>query len=303
MNLEHFITFQRLAREKSFSETAVSLEISQPTVTLRIKEMEEQVGKLLVHRIGQFVTLTEAGEDFLSYVNRTLRDLGEGKEKIRHLHTPNPPKIRLASTSSISGYLLPRFLNEWNQKSPETRITLCSCPTRDVLHMIKDGIVDIGIVRGTQFDAPLESATLYHDPICLIVNPKHPLAVHSEDQAIPIYQVRKEPIILYRSNAWKAMNKVFLSCGVLPHIVAELSHVMTVKKLVQSGMGIAFLPYSTVRMEINNKELHLIRVIETASISIPTQAVFLTPASSPTGPDLHYFLSELKTFTCSFPNK
>jgi DNA-binding transcriptional LysR family regulator len=302
MNLEHFITFQRLAREKSFSETAVSLGVSQPTVTLRIKEMEEQVGKLLVHRIGQFVALTEAGEDFLSYVNRTLRVLDEGKGKIQHLHTPSPPKIRLASTSSISGYLLPRFLNEWYQKFPETCITLCSCQTQDVLHMIKDGVVDIGIVRGTQFDAPLESDTLYYDPICLVVNPEHPLAMHSTDQAISIYQVRKEPIIIYRSNAWKTMNEVFLSCGVLPRIVAELSHVMTVKKWVQSGMGIAFLPYSTVRVEINNKELHLIRVAETASISLPTQAVFLTSTPSTREPYLDHFLSELKTFTCLFPN-
>jgi DNA-binding transcriptional LysR family regulator len=283
---------------KSFSQTAVSLGVSQPTVTLRIKEIEDQAGKLLVQRIGQYVTLTEAGEDFLKYVNRILRVLDTGKEIVQRGHTVLPPTIKLAAIPSISSYLLPQFLAHWYKRYPSSSITLCSGHTEDVVHMIHDRIVDIGIVRGTVFDSPLQSIELYHDPICLAVVPGHPLA-RQENRSISIRQLHREPILIYQSNAWQLVNRVFVSHGIPPRIVAELSHIITVKKLVGSGMGIAFLPYSTIRQELDKGELLMIHVDETTAVHFPTQAVLLERNQS--SDPIDKFIAELQTFTRSFP--
>lgn len=297
MNLEHLLTFQRLAREKNFSGTAESLGISQPTVTLRIKELEEQTGQLLVQRIGQHVSLTEAGETLLSHTNRILRVLEAGREAMQAKTPPNN-QIKLATTSSICSYLLPQFFKHWHGKHSHIIIKLYSSHTQEVLHMIQDGAVDVGIVRGLSF-APLQSAVLYYDPIRLVVAPNHPLAKEAASPPISIERLEGEPFIIYRSHAWELVKDVFCTKGLFPREIAELSHIFSVKKWVRSGAGIAFLPYSTIKKEVERRELMMVRVRETADIHFPTQAVFLN--SAPVSIELERFLAELKTFTEHFP--
>lgn len=304
MNIEHLITFQRLARERSFSGTAASLGVSQPTVTMRIKEIEHHTGKLLVQRIGQHILLTEAGELFLNYANRIILVLEAGKENAKERQT-HQTHIRLASTSTICCYFIPLFLRYWYDIHPLSRVTTLSHRTKNILHMIQDGIIQVGLVRGESFPQPYASFTLYDDPICLVVPPSHRLATDSTapNNRISIFDFEKEPIIIYRSESWNAVSNVFINHGLFPNIIAELSHVNGVKKMVETGAGIAFLPYSTVSSELGTRRLAALNIKEIASISLPTQAVFLSSSAIIENNIFSCFLTSLKTFSSSFLKK
>jgi DNA-binding transcriptional LysR family regulator len=300
VNIDHYLTFQRLAREKNFSGTAESLGISQSSVTLRIKEIENSIGQRLFFRLGQHIELTDAGQLFLDYVNRIVRVLDRGLEVISSKRSEEI-KLRLATTSSISSYLLPPFMRHWYQFNPVEWIYINSSHTQDVLHMVADGVVDAGIVRGGRLDPPLTAVTLYHDPICLTLDSSNPLLLqNSGNRPISIEQLASQPIIAYKSHAYEQVKKAFIGSGIVPNIVAELPHVIAVKKFVQSGAGIAFLPYSTIKKELNDKQLYMLEVIETANIHYPTQVIYNDAAPSP---GMQNLINTLKSFTQNFPGK
>src|SRR6476660_8973717 len=83
IDFDQLITFERIVREGSFSGAALALEIPQPTVSARIKTLEQTLGGWLFHRGGRKVTLTELAQTFLPYVRRTIAVLGEGVEMAR----------------------------------------------------------------------------------------------------------------------------------------------------------------------------------------------------------------------------
>jgi DNA-binding transcriptional LysR family regulator len=300
MNIDYMFTFQRLAREKSFSETAILLSVSQSTVTQRIKDLEMLVGKVLVHRTGQYISLTDAGEDLLIYIDRILEVLEKGKGAMQSSKSSTIPKIHVATTSSICSYFLPPFWERWHLMYPESPVLLSSRQTHQVINMVKDKVAEVGIVRGAIFDSPLESTILYYDPIYLVTGPNHPLSDHPRDIPIQLAQLTHEPILAYRSNSWSIVNQLFISKGIVPHVIAELSHVITVKKLIETGFGIAFLPYSTIKSEQSNSRLKCFQVNELRSLTLPTQAIYLSSIFSNSS-SLPFFLQELKESASSFP--
>jgi DNA-binding transcriptional LysR family regulator len=111
MNIDYMLTFQRLAREKSFSETAILLGVSQSTVTQRIKDLEMIAGKILVQSTGLYISLTDAGEDLLIYIDRILEVLEKGKGVMQSSKSSTPPKIHVATTSSLINYSLAKVLS------------------------------------------------------------------------------------------------------------------------------------------------------------------------------------------------
>lgn len=297
MDLNQLITLQRLAREKSFSNTANILGVSQPTVTLRIKNLEEEVGEQLVQRMGQHITLTEAGEEFLKYINRTLRVYNASLKAI-DLHKSKPPTLRLASTSSITSHILPQFLGYWYEKHPYTCITLQSGLAQDVLYMVKDGIADVGIIRETSISSSsFQSTFLYEDPVYLVAGSTSRFAEESS-QRFSFHQLNEQPLLIYNSSTGRQLaEKVILQYGITPSILARLDSIVTVKRMVMSGLGIALLPWSTISTEV--AENSLVPVVEIKSVKLSTLAVTAKSANSsliPKSPIIELFMSEFKNY-------
>lgn len=270
MDLDQLITLQRLARQKSFSSTASYLGITQPTVTLRIKKLEEEVGERLVQRIGQHIALTEAGETFLKYVNRTLRIHDAGQKAISDCDSNLPPVLRLASTFGIATYLLPDFFKEWRRKYPNTQITLQSSRKQDVADMVKDGLVDVGLGRNFEIHPTLTPIHLFDDPIQLVVSSRNALAM--ENRAVPIERLSSESMVVCRSNQ-QLTQALFLRKGLIPVICARLHNVTAVKEMVARGFGIAILPKSMTSFEQEARLLEILPIHGAEALTLSATAI------------------------------
>lgn len=299
MDLNQLITFQRLARQRSFSHTANFLNISQPTVTVRIKKLEEQLGEQLVKRVGEYITLTDAGEEFLLHTNRTLRIyIATQRISAKFNKKPNST-LRLASISSVATYLLPDFLSCWYDKYPNTLITVQSGLEEDVICAIEDGIADVGIIRGPMSDPAFQTDLLYYEPVHLVVGKKCSLT--EESHPIPIRRLANEPLMTYNSHTGRQIaEKIFYHTGFKLRVASELDSSIIVKKMVQSGFGMAFLPSSTIRTDIMDQSLFVIPVSGISPIKLSAYAITAnlseTSLPIPNSPLLKIFLRELKDF-------
>ncbi|GAX90368.1 LysR family transcriptional regulator [Effusibacillus lacus] len=269
MDTQQLLTLQKLAREKSFSRASRELGISQPTATMRIKALEDELGETLILRTGQKAVLTPAGEIFLSHVDRALKVLQSAVDRISA--GPDGNFLAIAGTPSFNTFVLPEILQEFRVLHPDIQWQIYTDGTENILKMIADGIIDIGLVRGMVPNSTVSSFPLFFEKFLLILPNNHPLALK---ESVSLPDLQNEPIVFYRRNSdtWGEIEKRFLAAGVQPKITMELNHTVTVKQMLLAGEGVAFLPELTVKNELETGLLTAGR-IEGPPILRPISAV------------------------------
>jgi DNA-binding transcriptional LysR family regulator len=279
----------------NFSGAAESLGISQPSVTLRIQEIEGRVGQRLFYRVGRDVAMTETGEQFLEYVNRVLRVWESGRGAVES-GTDKAP-LRLAAVSGAAGYLLPPFLKGWHDTNPNgSRVHVFTGSVKDVIHMVTDGVADVGIIRdgGGPIGFPLRSSTLYRDPIVAAINPLSVLLrTHRAESTVPMTLLASHPFIRYTSDEVDHVNETIDSRGFRPETVGEFSHAITVKRFIQSGAGIALLPYTSIAGELRSGHLAMLKAAEAVDLHCVTRLIRL---DRPVQDDLFAFIAGLESY-------
>jgi DNA-binding transcriptional LysR family regulator len=257
MDTQQLTTLQKIAKEKSFNRTSKELGISQPTVTMRIKALENELGETLVLRTGQKAILTSAGETFLSYVDRALIVLQLGIDHItsgEELHT-----LTIAGTPTINTYVLPQTLKKFRSFFPDIQLKIYTGLSENVEQMILDGVADIGLTRSFVESKGIRTYKLYPEELRLIVHYTNPLV---KLRSISVRDLSQEKILLYRryTETWSIINDRFLRVGIKPRVTMELEHIVTVISMLLTGAGIAFLPMITVKKELDEGVLKVIEI-------------------------------------------
>lgn len=260
LDIQQLKTLQKLGKEKSFSRTSKELGVSQPTVTTRIKVLEEELGVDLILRTGKKAILTEVGDTFLSYVNRALQVYQYGIDGLSTVER----FITIAATPTISTYIIPQKLGEIQQKEPNIKWRFLTGSSFEIIQKVQDEIADIGLIRGSVKHEDLNSFPLFLEELYLVLPCSHPLAKH---QQLEVSDLTNEKLLIYKrhSGTSNLIEEMFLKFGVNPNISMELEHVMTVKQMVLGGMGIAFLPERAIKKEIESGQLTKVK-LEKASI-------------------------------------
>ena len=124
--------FQQVAEHGSFTAAARELSISQPSLSVAVRKLEETLGTKLFHRSRQGVTLTRAGEILLEHARQADLTLEAAKDELLALSTEPRGSFRLGAHESLAGYVLPGFLGRFLARYPEVRITLQNGNSRDV---------------------------------------------------------------------------------------------------------------------------------------------------------------------------
>lgn len=287
MYTEQLITLQKLAREKSFSRTSKELGISQPTVTMRIKALEDEIGQKLVLRTGQKAVLTPEGEVFLSYIDRALKVLQSGVDEIAA--NEGQRILSIAGTSTINSFILPVRLQKFQRFNSGIQLRISTGSSNNIVKMVIDGIVEIGLVRGpVKEDKNILAYELYPEEMRLTARKDHPLAKLKQ---VTYEHLKNEPLLIYGQNsATSAMIRDnFSKFAIQPNITMELEHIVTVKKMVLAGMGIAFLPEMSVREHLEAGQLQTIP-LDGPSIRRHT---FLVTSTQPLSPTAKLFIQFL----------
>ena len=271
MEFPQLEAFLEAASRGSFRRAAYALYLSQPSVSARIQTLEDEVGVALFHRTARGVRLTNMGQVFLPFAQRSMETLRRGREVLESVRQASAGILNMATARVIGTYVLPETLQKFQHLYPETNLHIKVGGSLDVLQMVVDEEVQLGLARFMQHP-DVDALHLYDEEAVLVVHPDHSFA---KTGVTAMFAVAQEPLILYDpgdpgSSYFQFINRVCRDAGVTPKVEMNLDSVEAAKNMVQLGLGISFLPRSGVRQELESGTLTLIDVAEVPPVLLPT---------------------------------
>ena len=243
--------FLATARHLSFTKAAEALQMSQPAVTFQIRQLEEEFNTRLFDRAHSGISLTEAGKCVYRYAGKIFGLYTDMENAVRE-HIGEIGVIMVGASTTIGDYRLPSLLGEFKREFTDVVVQLKVANTEDVVTMVEDNVIDLGVVEGPVNNANLVMETCCTDQMVVLMPPDHQLArqaaVNSEDILRYPFVIREEG-----SGGRRFLMEYLHAMGLDPSdldVVIELSSSEAVKGAVEGGIGIAVLSASAVRKEL-----------------------------------------------------
>ncbi len=234
-----------LARERHFGHAAEKCHVSQPTLSVALKKVEQRHGVILFERSSADVRLTMIGEQIALQAERVLEEAGRIREIVAQGKDPLSGPLRLGVIYTIAPYLLPRLIPSLHSRAPRMPLYLHENFTVNLAAQLRRGDLDV-IVVALPFDEPgIVSRVVYEEPFCVAMPTGHPLAMES---LIDPEQVAAENLLLlgigncFRDQVVQACPKLSAPGGTAGAL--EGSSLETVRYMVASGAGISIVPAS-----------------------------------------------------------
>jgi DNA-binding transcriptional LysR family regulator len=258
VTLRQLRAFTELARRLSFTAAAKALHLTQPAVSMQIRQLEDAAGLPLVEQLGRRVHLTDAGRELLRYAGGISALLREAEDAMKALQGVGGGELSIAVTSTAK-YFAPRLLAEFRRSHPEARLRLAVSNREAVVRELTENTVDLAIMGRPPRGLETEAAAFARHPIAIIAAPDHPLVGRKR---VPLARLAGETFIIRErgSGTRAAMEHVFAERGFHARETLEMSSNETIKQAVMAGMGIAFLSMHTIGLELRAGRLALLAV-------------------------------------------
>ncbi len=258
ITLRQLRIFEAVARLGSISRAAVEVHLTQPAVSMQIKQLEDQLGLQLLEQIGKKMCLTEAGRELRAHAGRVtaqINDLGLAMEQFRGMERGF---IRL-SVLSTANYFLPRLIASFNESHPGVRISLQVANREAVLEALAENRTDLAITGQPPDTADVTSQYFMDNPLVVIAAPTHPLAGLDH---VKLRDLATETLVLREvgSGTRATVERYFTANSVVYRPGCELSTNEAVKQAVQAGLGIGIVPVQTIELELETERLVVLPV-------------------------------------------
>ena len=189
MELRHLRYYVAVAEAENLSRAALKLHVSQPPLSRQIRDLEDELGFLLLKRTAKSVSLTEAGRTFLNEARAVLQHADEAVTKARAVASAEPTELHVGHSPTPFAEILPKTLRAFQRKMPNVHIRLHDWSNKDTLDGIRDGRLQLGLIvppakASAVHDVRYEE--LFHERVCVAVAPQHPFA---RRRTIPIAEV------------------------------------------------------------------------------------------------------------------
>lgn len=258
MTLRQLATLRALDRMGTLSGAGRELRLSQPAVSLQMKELRAEVGVEIFRMRGKRLQLTDAGEELVRYAERILALAEEAPEAAR-AKARRGGLVRVAASSTPGVSLLPDLIARYRRSKPHVLVTLTVTNTEDVEERVRREHVDLGVVGGRLASGDLRVEPWWEDELVLVVSPAHRFARRR----------RVEPSLLagelllsreHGSATRTTYEAVFLAAGLpLPrsHVVGDTE---AIKRAVAAEMGVALLSRFSILEEVKSRRLAALRL-------------------------------------------
>jgi DNA-binding transcriptional LysR family regulator len=270
-----------------FRRAADALRVTQPAISARIRALETSLGVPLFVRSKTGLALSAAGRAFRPHAEQLLHAAASARQAVHDLRPSSGSAIQLAAALSICTYLLPDVLKRFQSTHPRVMITVRSGHSREVLEMVLAGQADIGIARSLHHPG-VETLSLRDDPLVLVARPE------SEIARALLEEVAGQPLVFFDrgSSDWTLTHGLFRRAGLVPNVVLEVETIETAKRMVERGMGLAFLPHLAVVHEIRRRRLVAVEVAAAETLSRSLDVIH--PRQRPLSPEALALLKTLR---------
>ncbi len=267
MELHSLQVFLTVATEKSFSRAAEKLFRTQPAVSLAVQRLEQELGEKLIDRSGKYLILTDAGRNVLDFARRFQSLQQELDNSLAELRDNSAGRLTIGANESTTLYLL-QHIEKYRELYPKVKMQIRRSLSSKIPNELLDGNLELGMISYDPGDERLKSKVIYTDSLAFVVSPQHRLAGR---KSITLGDLGEETFIAHNvlSPYRDVVLREFQAHRVPLHMDVEMPTIETIRKLVQSNVGVAFLPRMCVEQEIRQgllcdvpvKEIHVERKI------------------------------------------
>jgi len=242
-----------VARERHFGRAAEACFVSQPTLSVAIRKLEDELGVVLFERGGSEVGITPIGLRVVTQAQRVLEESTNLREIARQGHDPLAGPLRVGIIHTIGPYLLPHLVPTQIAETPQMPLLLQENFTARLLELLRQGEIDCAIVALPLPDTNLMVYPLYNEPFLVAVPRHHPWAKLAEINAADL----KDETMLLLGTGHCFRDQVLEVCPELSRYSAssegiqrtfEGSSLETIRHMVAAGIGITVLPRSSLSL-------------------------------------------------------
>ncbi len=253
LTLRQLRVFESVARHRSFTRAAEELHLTQPAVSMQIKQLEDNLGAVLFEQVGKRIFLTEAGREMYAYSRAVDQQLAEAEHVLEDLKGMRRGQLVIA-VASTANYFAPRLLAAFNRRYEAVTVSLDVTNREGLLHHLEQNDVDMVIMGLPPEGMDLEAEAFMENPLVVIAPPDHRLA---GERDIPMEELQKETFIIREpgSGTRIAVERFFKEQGAELSTGMEMSSNEAIKQAVQAGLGLGIVSLHTLELELEMERL------------------------------------------------
>lgn len=261
MNFNHLRVFMTVAQTLSYSKAGEELHISQPTVSVQVQKLEEQLGIELFEQIGKKIHLTEAGHTLYTYAKKIFDLADIAKDTMTDLKGLKRGNISVGAGTTAGIYILPTLTKSFEQLNEGVEINLTIYNSQVIRDLVLSNQLEYGIVGESTGIAPddLSTQPFSKDELVAVVSPEHPLA---QVGTITIQELLKQRLVIRQkgSSSRDILEARANSLGLELRASMQFNCVEAIKKAVEAKLGVSIVSKYAISSELKSGTLTVINV-------------------------------------------
>jgi len=256
VTLRQLQVFESVARHLSHTLAAAELYLSQPAVSMQIKQTEAAIGLPLFEQVGKKLYLTEAGRELLHYSRGILQQLEEMESVFGEMKGLARGRMNIAVVSSAN-YFMPQLLAKFFQQHPGIQVSVHVANRDAVIKQLDENRADLAIMGRPPEGAEMLAESFLQNPLVVIASPAHPLA---RERHIKPAQLAQETFLLREpgSGTRSVVERFFTTYRVSPPSSMEMDTNEAIKQSVQAGMGLGIISRHSIELELETGRLAIL---------------------------------------------
>ncbi|MGV6851146.1 MAG: LysR substrate-binding domain-containing protein [bacterium] len=258
ITLRQLTVFESVARQLSYTRAADELHLSQPAVSMQIKQLEEVVGLALFEKFGKKIRLSDAGTAFRSYSQNIQRELQQAEEVMLAYKGLAKGKLNIAVASTVN-YYAPRLLAEFHKLYPDIELNLDVTNRKTLLQNLGENSVDIVLMGQPPANLELESEAIKENPLVIISPPDHPLAMIKH---LKLSDLNGQVFVMRErgSGTRIAMERLLAEHKIKYIQGMQMTRNEAIKQAVRAGVGLSVVSMHTIKLELETGRLTVLKI-------------------------------------------
>lgn len=251
--LHQLKVFEAVARHNSFTRAAEELFLTQPTVSMQVKQLTKAVGMPLFDQVGKRLYLTQAGEELVKTCREVFEKLDQFEMTIADLKGLKQGRLRLAVITTAK-YFVPRLLGPFCKRFPGIDVSLQVTNHEHILNRLNENLDDLYVMSQLPDSIEVTYKRILDNPLVVLAPANHPLA---QEKNIPIERIAAEPFIMREpgSGTRKAVQALFDEHKLSLKVQLDLGSNEAIKQAIAGGLGISILSLHTIALEGPSSQL------------------------------------------------
>ncbi len=258
ITLRQLKVFERVAKRLSFTRAAEELYLTQPAVSMQIKQFEEAIGLPLFERLGKKIYLTPAGEELYRLSKTISRNIDEAEQLVEELKGTDGGRLVVAVASTVH-YFAIRLLAEFCRLYPKVKISFKVTNRKGLLQLLEDNETETVLMGQPPEEIDLVSEAFMDNPLVIIAPVGHPLAGH---RSLGLDDLRGETFLMREqgSGTRTSVERFLAELGVSLSTSMEMNTNSAIKQGVEVGLGLGVVSLHTVDRELEDGRLAVLDV-------------------------------------------